>query len=211
VRTWRAPNGTALALDRLHADSPVLASAALLPLMTTQWCLLLGLLRLRPLPRLSRALHTGAKVLDLGCVPGAWLQVACQQLGPNERGGLVLGIDIQEVCACVALGVFLAFLGVCACVCVCVCVGGGGLAHRRWNLGADAGAVGRILNGAAACCCCCLRCVPWRPPAVGAAAILRQQGAGAAGRRAAAHARRAAALHQQREQPLRLRSTRMAC
>lgn len=38
----------------------------------------------------------GGRVLDLGCVPGAWLQVACQQLGPRERGGLVLGIDIQE-------------------------------------------------------------------------------------------------------------------
>jgi 23S rRNA U2552 (ribose-2'-O)-methylase RlmE/FtsJ len=37
----------------------------------------------------------GGKVLDLGCVPGAWLQVACQQLGPRERGGLVLGVDIQ--------------------------------------------------------------------------------------------------------------------
>jgi hypothetical protein len=39
----------------------------------------------------------GAKVLDLGCVPGAWLQVACQQLGPRDRGGLVLGVDLQEV------------------------------------------------------------------------------------------------------------------
>lgn len=39
----------------------------------------------------------GGKVLDLGCVPGAWLQVACQQLGPRDRGGLVLGVDIQEV------------------------------------------------------------------------------------------------------------------
>lgn len=39
----------------------------------------------------------GAKVLDLGCVPGAWMQVACQQIGPHDRGGLVLGIDIQEV------------------------------------------------------------------------------------------------------------------
>jgi hypothetical protein len=37
----------------------------------------------------------GGKVLDLGCVPGAWLQVACQQLGPRDRGGLVLGVDIQ--------------------------------------------------------------------------------------------------------------------
>lgn len=35
-------------------------------------------------------------MLDLGCVPGAWLQVACQQIGPRDRGGLVLGVDLQE-------------------------------------------------------------------------------------------------------------------
>ena len=34
---------------------------------------------------------------DLGCVPGAWMQVACQELGPRERGGLVFGIDIQDI------------------------------------------------------------------------------------------------------------------
>ncbi len=39
--------------------------------------------------------HTGGRVLDLGCSPGAWLQVSCQEIGPKERGGLVLGIDIQ--------------------------------------------------------------------------------------------------------------------
>lgn len=56
--------------------------------------------RMRPV---GRAAHPsprrspGAKVLDLGCVPGAWLQVACQQLGPRDRGGLVLGLDLQEV------------------------------------------------------------------------------------------------------------------
>jgi hypothetical protein len=37
----------------------------------------------------------GGTVLDLGCSPGAWMQVACQQLGPPERGGTVLGVDIQ--------------------------------------------------------------------------------------------------------------------
>jgi 23S rRNA (uridine2552-2'-O)-methyltransferase len=34
-------------------------------------------------------------VLDLGCHPGAWLQVACQQLGPHEKGGAVIGIDLK--------------------------------------------------------------------------------------------------------------------
>lgn len=37
----------------------------------------------------------GGRVLDLGCHPGAWLQVACQSLGPRNKGGLVLGVDIQ--------------------------------------------------------------------------------------------------------------------
>ncbi|XP_042465335.1 ribosomal RNA large subunit methyltransferase E-like isoform X1 [Zingiber officinale] len=39
----------------------------------------------------------GASVLDLGCAPGAWLQVACQSLGPLEKGGSVIGIDIKKV------------------------------------------------------------------------------------------------------------------
>ncbi|VAI24253.1 unnamed protein product [Triticum turgidum subsp. durum] len=39
----------------------------------------------------------GAAVLDLGCAPGAWLQVACQNLGPLEKGGLVVGVDVKKV------------------------------------------------------------------------------------------------------------------
>ena len=35
------------------------------------------------------------KVLDLGCHPGAWLQVACKALGPPKNGGMVFGVDIQ--------------------------------------------------------------------------------------------------------------------
>lgn len=38
----------------------------------------------------------GGYILDLGCHPGAWLQVSCQSLGPPKQGGLVLGVDIQE-------------------------------------------------------------------------------------------------------------------
>ena len=34
----------------------------------------------------------GGRVLDLGCHPGAWLQVACQSL---KKGGMVLGVDLQ--------------------------------------------------------------------------------------------------------------------
>ncbi|KAI3470753.1 hypothetical protein Pfo_027416 [Paulownia fortunei] len=39
----------------------------------------------------------GSSVLDLGCAPGAWLQVACQNLGPLGKGGVVVGIDIKKV------------------------------------------------------------------------------------------------------------------
>lgn len=39
----------------------------------------------------------GSSVLDLGCAPGAWLQVACQSLGPVKSGGLVVGIDLKKV------------------------------------------------------------------------------------------------------------------
>ncbi|KAM7499282.1 hypothetical protein LguiA_023696 [Lonicera macranthoides] len=39
----------------------------------------------------------GSSVLDLGCAPGAWLQVACQSLGPLKSGGVVVGVDIKKV------------------------------------------------------------------------------------------------------------------
>lgn len=38
----------------------------------------------------------GSSVLDLGCAPGAWLQVACQSLGPLKKGGTVVGIDLKN-------------------------------------------------------------------------------------------------------------------
>ncbi|KAB2609737.1 ribosomal RNA methyltransferase mrm2 [Pyrus ussuriensis x Pyrus communis] len=38
----------------------------------------------------------GSSVLDLGCAPGAWLQVACQSLGPLKNGGIVVGIDLKK-------------------------------------------------------------------------------------------------------------------
>ncbi|WOL14995.1 hypothetical protein Cni_G23776 [Canna indica] len=44
-----------------------------------------------------RLITPGAAVLDLGCAPGAWLQVACQSLGPLEKGGAVVGIDLKKV------------------------------------------------------------------------------------------------------------------
>ncbi len=41
-----------------------------------------------------RLLRRGYRVLDLGCAPGSWLQVAETRVGPD---GLVVGVDLQEV------------------------------------------------------------------------------------------------------------------
>ncbi|KAM0941354.1 putative 23S rRNA (uridine(2552)-2'-O)-methyltransferase [Dioscorea sansibarensis] len=43
-----------------------------------------------------KLMSPGASVLDLGCAPGAWLQVACQSLGPLEKGGVVVGVDVKQ-------------------------------------------------------------------------------------------------------------------
>ncbi|KAH9702122.1 FtsJ domain-containing protein [Citrus sinensis] len=42
-----------------------------------------------------KLIKPGSSVLDLGCAPGAWLQVACQSLGPLDNGGSVVGIDVK--------------------------------------------------------------------------------------------------------------------
>lgn len=39
-------------------------------------------------------LAQGRKVLDIGCYPGGWLQVASEKVGPH---GLVVGVDLREV------------------------------------------------------------------------------------------------------------------
>ncbi|XP_010256888.1 PREDICTED: uncharacterized protein LOC104597163 isoform X2 [Nelumbo nucifera] len=44
-----------------------------------------------------KLIKPGASVLDLGCAPGAWLQVACQDLGPMKNGGVVVGVDLKKV------------------------------------------------------------------------------------------------------------------
>ncbi len=40
-----------------------------------------------------RIIHPGDTVLDLGCAPGSWMQVAAECVGPR---GLVIGIDLSE-------------------------------------------------------------------------------------------------------------------
>ncbi len=41
-----------------------------------------------------RLLRPGMTVLDLGCAPGSWMQVAAKEVGPQGR---VIGIDLQAV------------------------------------------------------------------------------------------------------------------
>ena len=41
-----------------------------------------------------RVLHQGDAVLDLGCAPGGWSQVATRSVGPK---GLVVGVDLEAV------------------------------------------------------------------------------------------------------------------
>ncbi len=42
----------------------------------------------------KRVLRKGDRVLDLGCAPGSWLQVAAEIVGP---GGKVVGVDLTPV------------------------------------------------------------------------------------------------------------------
>jgi 23S rRNA (uridine2552-2'-O)-methyltransferase len=42
----------------------------------------------------KRLIPRGGRVLDLGCAPGSWLQVAGERVGPR---GAVVGIDLQPV------------------------------------------------------------------------------------------------------------------
>lgn len=41
-----------------------------------------------------RFLKNGARIVDLGCAPGGWLQVAAERCGPSAR---IVGIDLLEV------------------------------------------------------------------------------------------------------------------
>lgn len=50
--------------------------------------------KLEELDRRYRLLRRGAKVLDLGCWPGGWSQVALRKVG---REGRVVGIDLKPV------------------------------------------------------------------------------------------------------------------
>jgi 23S rRNA (uridine2552-2'-O)-methyltransferase len=44
-----------------------------------------------------RFLRPGARIVDLGCAPGGWCQIAVQRIRPLETGGRVVGIDVTPV------------------------------------------------------------------------------------------------------------------
>jgi 23S rRNA (uridine2552-2'-O)-methyltransferase len=50
--------------------------------------------KLKEIQERHRLIRRGMRVIDLGCAPGSWTQVACELVGP---GGRVLGADLQEV------------------------------------------------------------------------------------------------------------------
>jgi 23S rRNA (uridine2552-2'-O)-methyltransferase len=50
--------------------------------------------KLDELQREHRLLRPGDRVIDLGCWPGGWMQVAAAAVGP---GGRVVGIDVAEL------------------------------------------------------------------------------------------------------------------
>lgn len=50
--------------------------------------------KLEELDRRFGLLRRGARVVDLGCWPGGWLQVAARRVGPRGR---VVGVDLREV------------------------------------------------------------------------------------------------------------------
>ncbi len=44
-----------------------------------------------------RLLRPGMRVVDLGCAPGGWTQVAVERVRPRPGRGIVLGIDLAEI------------------------------------------------------------------------------------------------------------------
>jgi hypothetical protein len=52
--------------------------------------------KLKQIDEKFNVLPKRGSVLDLGCFPGAWMQVACQKLGSRATGGAVVGL-LQNV------------------------------------------------------------------------------------------------------------------
>ncbi|HVH81127.1 MAG TPA: RlmE family RNA methyltransferase [Stellaceae bacterium] len=53
--------------------------------------------KLQQLDARFHLLGRGARVVDLGCAPGGWSQVAAERVGPgDETGGVVVGADLSD-------------------------------------------------------------------------------------------------------------------
>jgi 23S rRNA (uridine2552-2'-O)-methyltransferase len=50
--------------------------------------------KLQQIQESKRLLRPGMRILDLGCAPGSWLQVAAEILGPQGR---LIGLDLKPV------------------------------------------------------------------------------------------------------------------
>ncbi len=50
--------------------------------------------KLQEIHKKFKLLKSGAKVIDLGCAPGAWVQVALPLIGPK---GIVVGVDLENI------------------------------------------------------------------------------------------------------------------
>ena len=50
--------------------------------------------KLKEIQQKRRVMRSGGRALDLGCAPGAWLQVAAETVGPR---GVVIGVDLKRV------------------------------------------------------------------------------------------------------------------
>ena len=50
--------------------------------------------KLLQIQELKKIMRTSDRVLDLGCAPGAWIQVALNVIGPRGR---IIGVDLKEV------------------------------------------------------------------------------------------------------------------
>lgn len=50
--------------------------------------------KLQEIQKKYRILGRGARILDLGCAPGSWLQLAAQAIGPDGR---LVGIDLVPI------------------------------------------------------------------------------------------------------------------